>query len=230
MVLSTAARGVNAAFGLEYHRALPPTVEMVGPLLPTQVPPLTDDYAAWLEQGPPVVYVNLGTIARPWPGLLERMASAFATDEFRTLWVVPEDIQRRLPTERARSIRIERWVPSQLGVLAHPNVRAFVSHCGVNSVHESIWAGTPVVAIPLFAAQGDMALRVQDAGVGSPLDKHRFTPEQLRNQVREAIRSVAFRTRIDGLQRTFAAAGGTVRAADLIEQAALSNAARGRTS
>jgi UDP:flavonoid glycosyltransferase YjiC (YdhE family) len=211
---------VDSAFGLEYPRPLPPNVQMVGPMQTSDASELPADYSSWLEHGPPVVFVNLGTISRPWPALLWRMAAAFVADDFRVLWVVPEDVQSLLPPSRGASIRIERWVPSQAGVLQHPNVRAFVSHCGVNSVHESILADTPVVGIPLFAAQGDMALRVEDAGVGSRLDKHRFTPEQLRARIRQAIASDAFRANMAVLRQTFVLAGGVSRAADLIEDAA----------
>jgi MGT family glycosyltransferase len=151
---------------------------------------------------------------------LQRMASGFAVEDFRTLWVVPADVQEMLPPKLPPNIRVENWVSSQVAVLQHPNVRAFVSHCGTNSVQESVWAGTPVVGIPLFAAQGDMALRLQDAGVGSWLRKHRFTPEQLREHVRRACRSDEFRAKIGALQSGFALAGGVARAADLIEQAA----------
>jgi UDP:flavonoid glycosyltransferase YjiC (YdhE family) len=211
---------VNSAFGLEYPRSLPPRIEMVGPMLPLATETLPLDLAAWLAAGQPVVYVNLGTIARPWRGLLQRMASGFAAEDFRTLWVVPADVQEMLPPKLPPSIRVDNWVSSQLAVLQHPNVRAFVSHCGTNSVQESVWAGTPVVGIPLFAAQGDMALRLQDAGIGSSLDKHRFTPEQLRQHVRHACRSDEFRAKMGALQSGFALAGGATRAADLIEQAA----------
>src|SRR5262249_30897627 len=148
------------------------------------------------------------------------MACALESAEFRTLWVVPSDLLKLLPPKLPASIRVEHWVPSQLAVLQHPNVRAFVSHCGTNSVQESVHAGTPIVGIPLFGAQGDMALRLQDAAIGSRLDKHSFTPEQLRDQVLHACRSDEFRANIAILQSGFVLAGGAVRAADLIEQAA----------
>lgn len=214
---------VNSAFGLEYPRSLPPQVRMVGQMLPLTTQILASELAAWLTAGPPVVYVNLGTIARPWRGLLQRMAHGFEAEEFRTLWVVPAEVQGMLPPKLPSSIRVVDWVSSQLAVLQHPNVRAFVSHCGTNSVQESVWAGTPIVGIPLFAAQGDMALRLEDAGIGSWLDKHRFTPEQLREHVRQACRSDEFRAEICALQASFTVAGGVARAADLIEQAAASS-------
>jgi UDP:flavonoid glycosyltransferase YjiC (YdhE family) len=211
---------VNSTFGLEYPRSLPPRIRMVGPMLPSATETLPLELANWLTSGLPVVYVNLGTIARPWRELLRRMADGFEAEDFRTLWVVPAEVQEMLPPRLPPSVRVIDWVPSQLAVLQHPNVRAFVSHCGTNSVQESVWAGTPVVGIPLFAAQRDMALRLQDAGVGSWLDKHRFTPEQLREHVRQACSSDEFRAEIGALQSGFMAAGGVARAADLIEQAA----------
>jgi UDP:flavonoid glycosyltransferase YjiC (YdhE family) len=217
---------VNSSFGLEYPRPLPPQVHMVGPMLPATIPSLPLDYTAWLGSGPTVVYVNLGTIARPWRELLQRMARALEGDEFRALWVVPSELRPLLPPTLPPSIRVEPWVPSQLAVLRHPNVRAFISHCGTNSVQESVHAGTPIVGIPLFAAQGDMALRVEDAGIGSWLDKHRFTPEQLHEHVVHACRSGQFRANIALLQSGFARDGGVVRAVDLIEQAAFGRSAR----
>jgi polyene glycosyltransferase len=211
---------VNSAFGLEYPRTLPPNVHMVGPMFPEASAALPAELAAWLADGPPVVYVNLGTIARPWRELLHRMADAFRTQQFRTLWVVPSDVEALLPEDLPDTVRTERWVPSQIGVLQHPNVRAFVSHCGVNSVQESIWAGTPVVGMPLFAAQGDMALRVADAGVGTPVvDKHRFTTDDLQARIVEACGNAEMRANIDTIRDTFTAAGGVRRAVEVIEAA-----------
>ncbi|CAI0374446.1 unnamed protein product [Linum tenue] len=44
------------------------------------------------------------------------------------------------------------WVP-QAAVLAHEAVGGFVSHCGWNSVLESLWHAVPVLAWPMYAEQ-----------------------------------------------------------------------------
>ena len=44
---------VNSAFGLEYQRQLPPSIQMVGPLLPEDLPTLPLDYDSWEAQGAP---------------------------------------------------------------------------------------------------------------------------------------------------------------------------------
>ncbi|XP_020547375.1 UDP-glycosyltransferase 71E1-like, partial [Sesamum indicum] len=44
------------------------------------------------------------------------------------------------------------WAP-QMAVLSHPTVGGFVSHCGWNSVLESVWCGVPMAVWPLSAEQ-----------------------------------------------------------------------------
>jgi UDP:flavonoid glycosyltransferase YjiC (YdhE family) len=202
----------NCAFPLEYPRALPPFIHMVGPMLPDAIEALPDEYRDWLSSGPPVVYVNLGTIALPPPAQFRKMLDAFRSDSFRVLWILRNEAEN-VPA----NVRIESWGPPPRAILAHGNVKVFVSHCGINSVHESLQAGTPIVGIPMLADQQDMAMRVQDAGVGIMLNKTRFTTEELRQAIERVMRDAAFRAPIGAIRESFRKAGGIARAADLIE-------------
>lgn len=207
----------NSAFGIEYPRPLPPLVHALGPML-SEPEPLPPDYKEWFESGPPVVYANLGTLAVASSDVILRMLAAFESTDFRVLWVLKRELQAALGDRKVpQNVRIESWVPSVSAVLSHDNVRVFISHCGVNSVYESLAAGTPIVGIPMMAGQRDMAVRVHDAGVGLVLNKSTFTPEQLRAALLRVLGDDVFRRPIPALKSSFKLAGGARRAADLIE-------------
>jgi UDP:flavonoid glycosyltransferase YjiC (YdhE family) len=210
---------VNSAFGLEHSRPLPPLIQMTGPML-ADGEPLGGELAAWLDEGGPVVYVSMGTLARPTDAFMATLVEALASDELRALWPMRPELRAALPAALPANLRVERWVPSQLAVLRHPRVRAFVTHCGTNSVQESLAAGTPIVGVPMFGAQNDMAQRVVDAGVGVRLAKHLATPAELRAALARVMGDEGVSARIAAVQSSFALAGGVRRAADLIEQAA----------
>ncbi|KAL6200508.1 hypothetical protein ACLB2K_030289 [Fragaria x ananassa] len=58
----------------------------------------------------------------------------------------------------------ETWAP-QVAVLSHPSVCGFVTHCGWNSVMESVVDGVAMVAWPLYAEQKMNARAFVEMGV-----------------------------------------------------------------
>ncbi|XP_075653436.1 anthocyanidin 3-O-glucosyltransferase 5-like [Castanea sativa] len=133
----------------------------------------------WLNQQPnqSVVYVSFGSGATLSHGQMIELAWGLEMSKQRFVWVV------RAPTEesgdkaylsgrsgdknhdqfgylpkgfmsRIQNVGfvISDWV-SQVDILNHPSIGAFISHCGWNSTLESILKGVPIIAFPLFAEQ-----------------------------------------------------------------------------
>lgn len=166
-----------------------------------------------------MLYAGFGTITRLTRPEVATMVELARRLEGRhqVLWKLPAEQQHLLPDTLPASLRVVSWVPSQLDVLAHPSVRAFLSHGGGNAYHESLWFGKPMVVRPLWVDCHDQAVRAEDLGVGLSLRRpRRFGIDDLQNAVTRVLEEPAFAEnarRFAALQR---AAGGRERAADLV--------------
>lgn len=217
---------VNSAFGLDYAQLVPPNIQMTGPMLPMKysldyyINQLSYEDRQWIEADQrPVIYINFGTCVPISNKQIQMIFKAVKSlDKYRIIWKITED--NELPVESSSRFRIAKWFSSGLGHLAHPNVRLFISHCGINSAHESIWLGTPIFCIPILADQQDMAQRVQDAGVGQWLHKINITSEQLKHVIESMLNDqemLRTEKNIKRIQKLMRLSGGVERAVDLIE-------------
>ncbi|CAL1400165.1 unnamed protein product [Linum trigynum] len=116
----------------------------------------------WLDQREPrsVVYVNYGSITVMSDEHLKEFAWGLAESKRPFLWIVRPDILRGesaiLPPEFLEEIENRGCLASwciQQEVLSHPSVGVFLTHCGWNSMIESVSVGIPVMCWPFFAEQ-----------------------------------------------------------------------------
>ncbi|KAI3942216.1 hypothetical protein MKW98_003815 [Papaver atlanticum] len=70
--------------------------------------------------------------------------------EFESEWL-PEGFVERMNITK-KGFLVKSWAP-QLEILCHRSTGAFLSHCGWNSVVESLSQGVPIIGWPLFAEQ-----------------------------------------------------------------------------
>jgi hypothetical protein len=213
---------VDSAFGLEYPRPLPPLIHMVGPMVVPET--LSDSDRAWLESDPrPVVFVSFGTIAPITAHHAAQLVEGLRSESFRVLFKLDKSMHSLLPPVLPPNVRVESWVSSQLAHLAHPKVKVFISHCGINSAHESVYFQTALLCIPMFGDQLDMGYRVANAGVGKWLDKMSFTSAQIQSSLVDLLedRDGSVARSLSKQSHLLQISGGARRAADLIEHAAL---------
>ncbi|KAL4598840.1 hypothetical protein ACB092_11G085800 [Castanea dentata] len=131
-----------------------------------------DDIMKWLDNQPPlsVVFLCFGSMGSLDDNQVREIAQALDRGGFRFLWslrrpppkgkiALPtnyENLEEVLPEgflDRTAGIgKVIGWAP-QVAIFSHPAIGGFVSHCGWNSILESLWFGVPIAAWPLYAEQ-----------------------------------------------------------------------------
>ncbi|KAF5482547.1 hypothetical protein F2P56_003105 [Juglans regia] len=112
----------------------------------------------WLNSKAPnsVVYVNFGSIAFLTPQQMLEFAWGLANSKYLFLWIIRPDLvageSAILPAEfvvetKERGL-IASWCPQE-EVLNHPSIGVFLTHCGWNSILESMCAGVPMLCWPI---------------------------------------------------------------------------------
>ncbi|XP_057974118.1 7-deoxyloganetin glucosyltransferase-like isoform X1 [Malania oleifera] len=116
----------------------------------------------WLDsrEASSVVYVNFGSITIMTNNQLMEFARGLANSNQSFLWIIRPNLVDGdlaiIPPEffaktKERSF-IASWCPQEQ-VLHHPAVGGFLTHCGWNSVIESMCGGVPMICWPFFAEQ-----------------------------------------------------------------------------
>ncbi len=163
------------------------------------------------------MYLSLGSLGSADVELMERLVDTLARSAHR--FVVSKGPQHDL-FELADNMVGAEFLP-QTRVL--PHVDAVITHGGNNTVTESFHFGKPMVVLPLFWDQYDNAQRVQELGFGRRLDTYGHAPEELLAALDDVLADEPLRRRLEAVASRLQADPGTVRAAALIERAAVSS-------
>uniref|UniRef100_A0ACD5ZM00 Uncharacterized protein n=1 Tax=Avena sativa TaxID=4498 RepID=A0ACD5ZM00_AVESA len=147
-----------------WNREFRPRMWQVGPLCLAAEPvdktmdnrDITDWLDSRLVMGRPVLYVAFGSQAELSRAQLEEIAAGLDLSGLDFLWVVrskwfvADDSFGDRFGDRGKVVQ---GFIDQLGVLSHNAIKGFFTHCGWNSVLESISMGVPILAFPMAAEQ-----------------------------------------------------------------------------
>ncbi|MGJ7915760.1 glycosyltransferase [Massilia sp. LXY-6] len=216
------------------RRALPPHFHHVGPLRSADdagaaVPAPMPETMFEQERGRPFVFASLGTLQGQRFGLFKRIAKACRRLDAQLLVAHCGGLgaAQEQALRHAGATRVCAFAP-QREVLARAD--AVVSHAGLNTVMDAIAARTPILALPIAFDQPGAASRIVHAGIGLRASARLAGAASLERQLRRLLEEPQFGARIDAMATQLARAGGTPRAADIVEAAVGLRRSRGRNA
>lgn len=176
-------------FSLSYPRPyLPNMIEVGGLHLKQQrdPKPLPSEIAKFVEEAKDgVIYFSMGSNIKSsdLPAPTRRaLLEAFGSLKQRVLW----KFELEQLEDQPENVLINKWFP-QPDILAHPNVKLFITHGGLLSTIESIYFGKPVLGLPVFYDQHLNVERAKQAGYGLGLNLWTLNATELHDVILELL-------------------------------------------
>ncbi|VDM97424.1 unnamed protein product [Thelazia callipaeda] len=178
---------INSDQLLQDQHLSSPKLVYIGGIATTRPKSLNKQFQDILNKSNSVVLVSFGSLAKS-SNMPQHIKNSFretfrSFPEITFIWKYEEDDQfaHELP-----NVIKKQWIPQQ-ELLEHPKLKVFISHCGQNSVEESVQGGVPLLCIPLFGDQMRNTGKVLRRKIGIFVDKHHITPEVMKNALLEIL-------------------------------------------
>jgi len=184
---------------LDYPRPMMPNMINVGGLTVKRssgkLPPGIQDFIDGPHKKGGVILMTFGTLASSLPvHMVEKFSSAFRLLEdasYRVIW----RLNNREKVELPDNVMISQWLP-QNDILAHPNVKLFITHSGNNGQYEAVYHGVPMIGFSLHGDQLYNARRLDHKGYGLSMDLHDFTADQLLDNIHKILGDKSYKERV----------------------------------
>jgi hypothetical protein len=177
-----------------------------------------DDFPFELLTEGAAVYISLGTINHRDLEFYRAAFAAFADYPAQFILSVGKNTEIAQLGATPANFIVRQSVP-QLEILQR--VDAFITHGGMNSVHEGLYYGLPEVVVPHQFEQRLNGKRVAETGAGLLLGHHypygRVTAGELRQALDAVLNNATYRQNAERIGQTLRDAGGYARAVEEIE-------------
>nr|QIK00369.1 UDP-glycosyltransferase [Xylotrechus quadripes] len=161
---------------------------------------LPQDLQKYLDEAKQgVIYFSMGSNLKSNRLPVEKrdaLLKAFGKRKEKVLWKWEDDTLPGQPP----NVKLGKWLPQQ-EILAHPNVKVFITHGGLLSTTETVYHGVPIVAIPVLGDQQMNARGAEQAGYGIVLPFPELTEEKLTSYLDEIISNPKYRKNVQARSR-----------------------------
>jgi hypothetical protein len=207
-----------------YSTKLSPLIKYTGGTLRRESLEIEENLKKWLDGKKNVIYISFGSHAFLSEKNLKEILNGCLSSNY-VLISIRKDAQKKgnfriqdLSVEFQSKIRIEEWV-NQQGVLSHPSIGLFVSHCGYQSILESTEANVPILGVPFFADQLLNSFRIEELGMGfrvNPFDG-KLNREEISKKVENILRNKTMKGNIMRLNEIRKSYGGVKTGVEFVE-------------
>jgi MGT family glycosyltransferase len=157
------------------------------------------------------IYISLGTVLNQNKDFYQNCIKAFANSSYDIMMSVGEKTEITSLGRIPDNFTVKNSV-DQIAILQKADV--FITHCGMNSVNESLYYGVPMVLFPLHSEERVVADRVAELGAGIKLKGNR--PKYLAKAVADVLVDRTYLDNVQKLSENFRNTGGAVVAANVI--------------
>ncbi|MDE6750933.1 MAG: glycosyl transferase [Lachnospiraceae bacterium] len=162
----------------------------------------------------PLIYISMGTVINDRPDFYGKCIAALKDLNVDVIISCGNAIDREKLGTLPDNIKVYPYV-DQLDVLSKAD--AFITHCGMNSVSESLYMAAPMVLYPQTGEQYAVARRVTEIGAGIMLNDD--SSEGIRAAIQEILNNKAYGAAAVTCSADFRVCPGTAGAAEFIENA-----------
>lgn len=158
-----------------------------------------------------LVYISMGTVNNEMLTLYRQCISAFSDTDYQVIMSVGHSVSTQEFGVLPANISLFSSV-DQIAVLQEADV--FVSHCGMNSVNESLYFGVPLVMLPQTSEQRGVAERVLQLEAGIKMSE--VNPDSIFEAVSRLIHDPRYKHNAIEISDGFKRCPGPKGAADKI--------------
>ncbi|XP_017858671.1 PREDICTED: UDP-glucuronosyltransferase 2B9 [Drosophila arizonae] len=133
------------------------------------------------------------------PQIIKKIFKVLAGLKQRVIW--KWDDLDKLPGKSA-NILFKKWMP-QDDILAHPNIKLFITHAGKGGVTESQYHGKPMLALPVFADQPGNADKLVESGYGLKLDLLTLEVDEFKDAIKELLSNPTYTNKIQQFSKIY---------------------------
>ncbi|OZV11995.1 glucosyltransferase [Tissierella sp. P1] len=166
-----------------------------------------------IEKKYPLIYISLGTVLNQNRHFYQNCIQALADVDCQVIMSVGEKTDifsfGKLPDNFKIYPKVE-----QLEVLQQTDL--FITHCGMNSISESLYFGVPSILFPLHSEEVMVANRVAELNAGKRLKSS--TASSIREIVLQILNDVSYKRNAEVISKGLQKAGGASAAANKIEK------------